>query len=194
VRLLAIAMVGQMWTFNTFSTFLPSFLETSRGLTRIQAGGLSSLIPLAGVAGALICGVATGMLGRRKLFLWPLMVASLAAALVIVNLPVGLPVYIAIALLGFTSAGLSPTLMTVVMELKGATAASTAAAFALIFGVSFFISFFVSPAFGALVPIWGIRLSMTAFSLPLFITIIALTLIPETGPKANLRSVQPVSA
>lgn len=193
VRLLAIAMIGQMWTFNTFSTFLPSFLEMGRGLTRIQAGGVSSLVPLAGVVGALICGVATGTLGRRKPFLWPLMMVALAAALIIVNVPVGLPVYVAIALLGFTSAGLSPTLMTVVMDLKGATAASTAAAFALIFGVSFFTSFFVSPAFGALVPIWGIRLSMTAFSLPLVITIIALALIPETGPKA-VRSVQSVSA
>jgi predicted MFS family arabinose efflux permease len=183
VWLLTGAMIGQMWAFNTFSTYLPAFLETERGLSRVEAGGMSSILPLAGMAGALICGIGAGLLGRRKPFLWPLMVLALGAGLVIVNGGTGPAVYTAIAAFGFATAGLSPPLMTVVMDLRGATTEFIGGAFALIYGVSFTVSFFVSPAFGALAPIWGSRSTMAAFSLPLILSIVTLVMLPETGPR-----------
>ena len=188
VWLLTATMLGQMWAFNTFSTFLPTFLEIARGLSRADAGGLSSLLPLSGLAGALICGLGTGIVGLRKPFLWPLVVAELIAALTIVNFPVGPLVYVAIAVFGFAQSGVNVPLMTVVMDLKGATPQMIGGAFALLFGIGFTVSFFVSPLFGALVPMWGMPMTMTVFSLPILIAITALIILPETGPKAHSRT------
>ena len=188
VWLLTGTMIGQMWAFNTFSTYLPTFLETVGGLSRVKSGQISSLLPIAGVAGAMICGMGTGMMGRRKPFMWPLMVLALGASLTIATFPVGPVVYLAIAAFGFATAGLSPPLMTTVMDLRGATAEFIGGAFAIIYGVSFISSFFVSPAFGALVPILGARSTMTLFSLPLILSIVLPALLSETGPKRQIRA------
>lgn len=182
VWLLTIALTCQMWVFNTFTTFLPTFLETVRGVSQAHAGSLTSLVPLTGLAGTLICGVGTGILGRRKPFLWPPMAMELCAALAIMNFPIGPPLYVAIAIFGFGASSLNPPLMTVVMDLKNSSPALTGGAVALIFGVSFCTSFFVSPIFGKLAQTWGVSMTMTAFSLPLLVSVAALSIIRETGP------------
>ena len=161
---------------------------SAQGPLDAKSGQMSTLLPVAGVAGAMICGMGTGMMGRRKPFMWPLMVLALGASLTIATFPVGPVVYLAIAAFGFATAGLSPPLMTTVMDLKGATAEFIGGAFAIIYGVSFISSFFVSPAFGALVPILGARSTMTLFSLPLILSIVLPALLSETGPKRQIRA------
>lgn len=182
---LVVAAIGQAWAFNTFTTFLPSFLQSERGFSAAHAGEVTGVLPLAGMLGGLVCGVASGAVGLRKPFLWPLMIVMFVSALVVVNVPPGPAVYLCIGLMGFVCGGWIAPLLTIPMELPGATPKLVGGAMALIFGIGFIISFFVSLAYGALVPHWGMTLTLNLFSCALALSIVSLLLVPETGPRAT---------
>jgi predicted MFS family arabinose efflux permease len=182
IVLLAVAVVGQVWVFNTLTTYLPSYFETVHGLDKIAAGSITGILPIAGIAGGLLCGTACGMSGRRRPFLWPLMFAMLVSALVVALLPPGPLVYLAIAVFGFASTGCSVPILTTSMDLPGTNPQLVGGAIAVIYGLAFILSFFASPLFGLVAPLVGMRTALVVFSLPLVVSVAALYRIPETGP------------
>jgi sugar phosphate permease len=183
IWLLTLAAAGQVWAFNTLTTFLPSWFETVHHLDNATAGNLTSILPIAGIAGGLICGIASGALGLRKPFLWPLMIVMLVSIVIIANTAPGPLVYLCVGLCGFASSGWVAPALTIPMELKGATPQFVGGSMALIFGIAFIVSFFVSPLFGAAVPRLGMKTALILFSLPLILSTAALLWLPETGPR-----------
>lgn len=183
VWLLTIAMAGHTWAFNTVSTFLPSWFESMYNLDKAAAGNITSILPAAGIAGGLLCGLATGAAGLRKPFMWPVLAAMLIACLVVANTAPGPLVYICVAVIGFASSGWIVPVLSTTMELRSATPQLVGGATALLFGLAFIVSFFVAPLFGAAVPLFGMKATLIVFSLPLLISVAALMALPETGPR-----------
>jgi predicted MFS family arabinose efflux permease len=188
IWLIAIAATGQMWAFNTLTTFLPSWFETTYQLTKAEAANITGILPIAGIAGGLLSGLASGAIGLRKPFLWPMMAMMLIAALIVANTAPGPLVYICVGLCGLASSGWVAPALTVPMELKGATPQFVGGSMALIFGTAFIVSFFVSPLFGWTVPLIGMKTTLIIFSLPLLLSIGALLALPETGPRRKIKA------
>ena len=182
VVLMSIALFGGMWVFQLFTAFLPEFFQVERGLKLAEAASLTALLPLTGVFAAAAGGIATGIIGLRKPFLWPMAILTLAGCAGAVLIPSVNGIRLSLVLVGIgAAAGLAAT-GTLMMELPGMTPAKMGTAFAIIWAVGY-AGAFVSPFLGgALVPSFGLRSVLLAFAAFEILPIVALFLLPETGP------------
>jgi MFS family permease len=181
VILMSIALFGGMWVFQIYTSFLPEFFREYRGLGLDEASTLTGLLPLTGIFAAGIGGVANGIIGLRKPFLWPMAILSLIGCLAAILLTDIAGISTGLILVGIgASAGLAAA--TLMMELPGMTPAKLGPAFATIWAVGY-IGAFISPILGGiLVPSLGLRnvlLLATTFEV---LTIVAMYMLPETGP------------
>lgn len=181
VWLLTLMLLGVMWTFNTFTTFLAMFFEQVRGMDVAVASGITGSLPIAGIVGGVLCGVATGKLGLRKPFTWPLFLLMIIGAVGSVYVEGGPMLYLSVGLLGFGAAGFSPIFFQVPMELEGATPEMVGGALAIIIGVSYILSYFSPLVFGALVEGVGFATTLLMFAGSLLLSTVAGLMIPETG-------------
>lgn len=181
VWLLTLMLLGVMWTFNTFTTFLAMFFEQSRGMDMAVASGITGALPIAGVIGGVLCGVATGKLGLRKPFTWPLFILMFVGAVGSVYVESGPLLYLSVGLLGFGAAGFSPIFFQVPMELEGATPEMVGGALAIIIGVSYILSYFSPLAFGLLVEGLGFATTLLLFAGSMALSTVAGLMIAETG-------------
>jgi len=181
VWLLTIMLLGVMWTFNTFTTFLAMFFEQARGMDVVLASGITGSLPIAGVIGGVLCGVATGKLGLRKPFTWPLFILMFLGAVGSVYVESGPLLYLSVGLLGFGAAGFSPIFFQVPMELEGATPEMVGGALAIIIGVSYILSYFSPFVFGLVVESLGFATTLLLFAGSMAISTVAGLMIVETG-------------
>lgn len=182
VWLVSAAFFGNIFTFTVFSTFLPAYLQNVRGFDIAQSSNITGLLPIAGFAGALICGFGTGALKLRKPFIWPLFVMMLIGAIGIVTVPSGPLLYLSACLIGFGCAGFPPVFFTVIMELKDSTPETVAGALAWIIGLNQILVVFCPIFFNMLVPKIGMSNSFLVYCIPIVTSIVVSFMIPETGP------------
>jgi MFS family permease len=182
VILMAVALFGGMWVFQLYTAFLPEFFRVERGLELSEAAKLTAVLPFAGIFAAAAGGIGTGMIGLRKPFLWPMAVLTLIGCLSVILLPSFEMIRLSLVLVGIgASAGLAAT-GTLMMELPGMTPARMGTAFAVIWAIGY-AGAFVSPFLGgALAPLMGLHNVMIVFLAFQVLPIVALYLLPETGP------------
>jgi MFS family permease len=182
VILMSIALFGGLWVFQIYTAFLPEFFREYRGLGLEEASTLTGLLPLTGIFAAGLGGVASGIVGLRKPFLWPMATLSLIGYLATILLTERAGISIGLVLVGIGASGGLAATGTLMMELPGMTPAKMGPAFATIWAVGY-TGGFISPFLGGmLVPPLGLRnvllLAVTLQVLP----IISMYMLPETGP------------
>jgi MFS family permease len=182
VILMAIALFGGMWVFQLYTAFLPEYFRTQRGMALDEAASLTAVLPLAGIFAAAAGGIGSGIVGRRRPFLWPMAILTLIGCAGAVLLPDINGIRLALVLVGIGASGGLAATGTLMMELPGMTPAKMGTGFAFIWAVGY-TGAFISPFLGgALASSMGLRNVMLAFLAFQVTTFIALYLLPETGP------------
>jgi MFS transporter, CP family, cyanate transporter len=182
VILMSIALFGGLWTFQIYSSFLPEFFREYRGLGLEQASALTGLLPLTGIFAAGLGGIASGVLGLRKPFLWPLAILSLIGFLAVILLTDTAGIAAGLVLVGIGASGGLAATGTLMMELPGMTPAKMGPAFATIWAVGY-TGGFISPFLGGmLVPSLGLHNVLLLAAAFQVLPIVSMYLLPETGP------------
>jgi cyanate permease len=180
--LLAIAFAGPTGQFLGLTTWLPTYYQSTRGLSLEEAGALVGILTFVGIPGTLLGGFLPQRFNVRRPFLIACGAAVGIAGAGTYLLPPGLPVIAALILAGALSMFYFPVLTTTAMELPGMTPATVGVVLGLALGLGNGTGF-VAPftiglsadLTGSLVPgflLWSI-LSMSL--------LFAGLLLPETG-------------
>ncbi|MFP7286669.1 MFS transporter [Shouchella clausii] len=185
VILLIIAYLSFMLSTQSLQTFLPTHFQTDLGMSAAKSGTITSLISLASVIAGLLVGVLMATLGRRKIFMWPLLTLLLVGCVGSVTLPDGILLYISVILIGLALNGWLPAMFTSVMELDGMTPERAGAAQGLILSVGMFGGAVSTLIIGWLAEYTGLGNALLYFSFLAVFAIIATALLPETGPKGK---------
>jgi MFS transporter, CP family, cyanate transporter len=182
VILMSIALFGGMWVFQIYTSFLPEFFRQYRGLGLEEASTLTTLLPFTGIFAAGLGGVANGIVGLRKPFLWPLAIVSTVGYLAAILLTDMSGMATGLVLVGIGASGGLAATATLMMELPGMTPVKMGPAFATIWAVGYTGAFFSPILGGMLVPSLGLRdVLLMAVSLQV-LPIVAMYMLPETGP------------
>jgi MFS family permease len=182
VILMSIALFGGLWVFQIYTAFLPEFFREYRGLGLEEASTLTGLLPLTGIFAAGLGGFASGVIGLRKPFLWPLRILSLIGYLAAIRMTEMVGIATGLVLIGIGGSGGLAAIGTLMMELPGMTPAKMGPAFATIWAAGY-IGGFISPFFGGmLVPWLGLRNVLLLAATLQLLPIIAMYMLPETGP------------
>ena len=193
VILMAIALFGGMWVFQLYTAFLPEFFRSARGMKLEEASSLTAMLPLAGIFAAGLGGLLTGIVGLRRPFLWPMAVLSLIGCLGAVLLTDIAAIKVSLVLVGIGASGGLAATGTLMMELPGMTPAKMGTAFAFIWAVGY-AGAFISPFLGgALAPAMGLRNVMLTFLALQALPIVAMYMLPETGPGRRAVSIAAAS-
>lgn len=184
---LALSMFCINWTFSAFNTYLPTFLQIERGYELELASSFTGIMNIAGAVAGFSCGFLATLLGRRKLFGWPMFLFGIVGMLLTVYFGGTISV-IGMILFGFGASGFNIILSTVPAELPESNPKFYAGAMALITGCAFIPGFFMPTVFSALYK-GGAGLSIGTifiiFGVLLVIGLLATAIIPETGPKGK---------
>lgn len=189
VQLVAIALFFSMWVFQLYSAFLPQFFQTIRGMSLERSGGLTALLPLAGVFAAAGGGVLSGVIGVRRPFTYPMQALLGLGALGAVVFTDPLAIELSLVVLGIgSSAGLS-TIFTLIMELPGMTPTRAGTGLGIVWGAGYAGAFLSPVICGALANRVGLESVMVGSLVLMLIAVWAFYLIPETGPgRARLQA------
>jgi len=181
VILMSIALFGGMWVFQLYTSFLPEFFREYRGLGLDEASTLTGLLPLTGIVAAGFGGVANGIVGLRKPFLWPMAIVSTIGYLTAILLTEMAGIATGLILVGIGASGGLAATSTLMMELPGMTPAKLGPAFATIWAVGY-TGAFISPILGGmLVPSLGLRNVLLFAATLQVLPIVAMYMLPETG-------------
>lgn len=183
VILLIIAYLSFMVATQSLQTFLPTYFQTDLGMNAAKSGTITSLISLASVVAGLLVGVLMAVLGKRKLFMWPLLVILLIGCIGSVSLQDGFLLYVSVILIGLALNGWLPAMFTSIMELEGMTPERAGAAQGVILSVGMFGGAISTLIIGSISEVIGLRNALLYFSFLTVFAIIATLLFPETGPK-----------
>lgn len=185
VILLIIAYLSFMLATQSLQTFLPTYFQTDLGMSAAKSGTITSLISLASVVAGLLVGVLMAVMGKRKPFMWPLLVILLVGCIGSVSLQDGFMLYVSVILIGLALNGWLPAMFTSVMELEGMTPERAGAAQGVILSVGMFGGAISTLIIGYIAEVVGLRDALLYFSFLAVFAIIATFLFPETGPKGK---------
>ncbi len=182
VMLMAIGLFGGMWVFQLYTAFLPEYFHSIRHMSLTESSAMTAVLPLTGIFAAAGGGFGTGLTGLRKPFTWPLGIIALlgCAGAIIVDEPA--LIRLSLVLFGIGAAGGLSALITLLMELPGMTPAKMGTGLAFVWAAGYagaFVSPFLGGAVAAAVGLRAVMLSFLAFQL---VPIVAMYLLPETGP------------
>ncbi|WP_275440208.1 MFS transporter [Paenibacillus sp. ACRRY] len=189
VILLIVAYLSFMLASQSLQTFLPTFYQTDLQMSAAKSGTITSLISLASVVAGVLVGVLMAASGRRKIFMWPLLVLLLIGCVGSVTLPDGWMLYASVILIGLALNGWLPAMFTSVMELEGMTPEKAGAAQGVILSVGMFGGAVSTLVIGIIAEHTGLRNALLYFSFLAVFAIIATLIFPETGPKAKRNKV-----
>ncbi len=182
VLLIAAGLFGGMWVFQIYTAFLPQYFRVFRDMTMSQASLMTQVLPLTGMFAAAIGGIGTGLTGLRKPFTWPVAITTLVGCAGAIMIPDPTWIRLSLVLVGIGSAGSLAAITTLLMELPGMTPVRAGAAIGFVWAIGYFGAF-VSPFLGgALAAHIGLRAVMLSFLVFQFLPIVAMYLLPETGP------------
>ena len=179
---LAAAPSGAALAFGSVMTFWPTFALDSLNLSLTNVGMLMTLFPAGGIAASFLAGPLSGLLGRRKPFLWVpgILLPPIYVALFTTKLPVLAGILLLIA--GWNAMIWVPIIRTIPFDLRLAPR-ETAVATGLSMTILPIVGAMGPPLVGAVQQLTGSLqiglLSIVAFPLTLFIGGL---LIPETSP------------
>ena len=191
VPLMAIALFGGMWVFQLYTAFLPQYFRVERGLDLAAASNLTAVLPFSAMFAAAAGGIGTAVIGLRRPFLWPSAILTLIGCAGAILFPSMNGILVSLVLVGIGASGGLAATGTLMMELPEMTPARMGTAFSFVWAAGYggaFISPFLG---GALVPLIGLRMVMLIFLSFQVLPIIALYLLPETGPAAKSLSFMP---
>ena len=181
-------MLCMIWAFNTYNTYLPTFLELEKGYTAAMASTLSSSMSIAGAIGALSGGSIASVTGRRKILGWPMFLIG-ALGIVLTVFFTGVPMVLGIMMFGFSAGGWAILYCSVPSDLPQTNPSFYAGAMALIMCSGFFPAYFI-PNVSALLYKNGAGVSIghifPLFGCTMIAGMISLFFIQETGPKGRL--------
>ncbi|GKI14181.1 hypothetical protein CE91St44_06660 [Oscillospiraceae bacterium] len=185
ILLLLIAFVCDFVSFSVITSLLPTYFQRDCGLAIETANQLTTLFPIAGVAGGLAAYRIMSRTGRRKPLLWSGQALKAVGIALIYQGGVGPLGFTGMVLIGVGNCIWIPPMFVVPMELEGMTPARVGAAFSLITSSGF--------AGGLAAPVLAGTLSAhTSYGFAIFICIIpcliglvACLFIRETGPLAK---------
>lgn len=182
VVLLVIAYLSFMLSTQSLQTFLPTYFQTDLAMSAAKSGTITSLISLASVVAGLLVGILMAALGRRKIFMWPLLTLLLVGCIGSVTFPDGILLYTSVILIGLALNGWLPAMFTSVMELEGMTPERAGAAQGLILSVGMFGGAVSTLVIGWIAEYTGLRDALLYFSFLALFAIISTAMLPETGP------------
>ena len=188
IRILMFAMLCMIWAFNTYNTYLPTFLELEKGYTAAMASTLSSSMSIAGAIGALSGGSISSATGRRKILGWPMfLIGALGIALTVFC--TGVPMVLGIMMFGFSGGGWTILYCSVPSDLPQTNPSFYAGAMALIMCSGFLPAYFIPNVFALLYQNGGgisIGRIFLIFGCAMIAGMVSLFFIQETGPKGKL--------
>jgi cyanate permease len=164
-------------------TWLPTFYNQERGMSLTEAGFIVGLVPLTGLVGTLGGGLLSARVGlRRPFFIVPGCILGLAGLGTFLFDSYALTVA-SLLVLGVASYAYFPVMLTVPMEVKGATESSVALSWSIIYMMANGMAMtspvavgYMTDALGSYVPSFAVWAGMTFGLLAVGI------LLPETGP------------
>ncbi|WP_172635873.1 MFS transporter [Desulfitobacterium dichloroeliminans] len=181
VWLLFAAHCGAVWTFQGFMTFLPSFFQQVKGLDIATASSITGFMPLIGAFGSIACGIVSSAIGLRKPFTWPMHLLMVLGGIGCIVLPFGPLLYLSVGVFGFGMASWFSVMITIPMELEGATAEFVGGAMAVIIGISNLVVFAFPVAYSAIPASLGECTSMLIFTFIPLLSALGALFLPETG-------------
>lgn len=188
IRILMFAMLCMIWAFNTYNTYLPTFLELEKGYTAAMASTLSSSMSIAGAIGALSGGSISSATGRRKILGWPMfLIGALGIALTVFC--TGVLMVLGIMMFGFSGGGWTILYCSVPSDLPQTNPSFYAGAMALIMCSGFLPAYFIPNVFALLYQNGGgisIGRIFLIFGCAMIAGMVSLFFIQETGPKGKL--------
>jgi MFS family permease len=188
VMLAAVGIFGGVWTTSLHGAFMPQFFHSYRGLTLPQAGRLAAIPTTAAIAGSLLGGVASGVVGRRRPFTWPLALIGIICALGALLVPGYNGIFAFELVAGLVGSMVWPVVVTMTMELPGMTPELAHTALACAWGTAFIGGFFAPLLGGALAQAIGLQASLIIFTL-VGLCQLGFYFIPETARRPELLQV-----
>ena len=180
--LLAAADAGPYALYTASLAWLPAFYHEVHGTTLEEGGNLIGMVSLTGVATLVLASVMTVRMRRRRPFLVvPGALAGFAGLGSI--LLAGTPgVYIALIALGFVSWFYLPALLTIPMELPGASETQAAVMLGTLLSVGSVFTFAAPLVVGISTDYLGTYIpGLTLFAALSWSLLVAAFLLPETG-------------
>jgi len=185
VLLIAIGLFGGMWVFQLYTAFLPQYFHDVRGMGLSAAAAMTAVLPLTGIFASAGGGIGTALSGLRKPFTWPIAISTLVgcAGAIIFSAPT--IIRISLVLVGIGAAGSLAAITTLLMELPGMTPAKMGAGLAFVWSVGYAGAFVAPFLGGALAARIGLTPVMLGFLVFQFLPIVAMYMLPETGPNRS---------
>ena len=182
VRLLSVALAGDLWSFQFLTSILPTFYSMEMGMSLEISSRLTAIFPVAGIVAGLLCGIWMSRLGLRKPFTYPLHVMIFIGTFMAINYGGFLRV-LGIAMAGFGNAGWAPALFTMPMEFEDMNPEKVGVVFSIMLSIGY-LAAFISPWLGGwLAEIISIHHTIFLFSLSSLIAAVCTFLMKETGTR-----------
>lgn len=192
VRLITVAEICDLWSFQFTTTYLPTFFFLEAGLSLSRSNSLMSLFPVAGILAGIGCGIWMSRCGLRKPFTWPLH-TMIFVGTTLALFGTGYLRILGVFLAGFGNAGWAPALFTMPMEFENMTPQKVGVVYSLMLSTGFFASF-VSPFLGGYLTHWlSLRTVIFLFSTSSLIAAGSTFLMRETGCPRRARATLPES-
>lgn len=132
-----ITIFCSIYGFFVIITWLPNYLEVERGMNKIEASQIASIVPWISIIGTLLCSYVSDRLGRRKpvvLFMMPLSLIAIFSIVYSDSYTVLIAVLILYGFIGKIS--LNPVLIALVADNAPKTSLSTAFGLYNFFGMA----------------------------------------------------------
>ena len=174
VWIIAIAMAGGLWVYNSFSTYLPTFLATERMMSPEAAGVATSVMQVSGIAGSFLWGFLFTKGASPKMLMLAALVIIFGGALGTSLIPSGIFLYICVFGIGMGYYAFQAAAVTSIMQMPGMLPQMMGGATAIYIGTGSLLGIASSSAFDALQADYGMQTAMTVFSMVMLISIVAI--------------------
>lgn len=182
VRLLSIALAGDLWSFQFLSSILPTYFTAELGMSLDLSSKLTAIFPVAGIVAGLICGIWMSRIGLRKPFTYPLHIMIFIGTFMAINCT-GFLRILGIAMAGFGNAGWAPALFTMPMEFKDMNPEKVGIVYSIMLSIGYMAAF-ISPWLGGwLAERISIHHTIFLFSISSLVAAVCTFLMQETGTR-----------
>jgi|GEM_PF-3238778 Cyanate permease len=190
VRYLMVAMAGSMWVSTSLTTYLPTYLTESYGLSLEHASFAAGIMSFAGIAGSLLAGFLYRIVQNKKVLLNIPMMAALCSAVCVALLPPGPLLYICVFGFGFCNMGWCTLSGTFLMNLEGVTPAVISGLMAVLLGPGSLLAFFAPLLFSAMRESAGIQTTLLLFSFFLIVSVVSMLLFSFNSVKPGTADIK----
>lgn len=174
VWIIAIAMAGGLWVYNSFSAYLPTFLAQERMMSPEAAGIATSVMQVSGIAGSFLWGLLFTKGASPKGLMLAALTIIFGGALGTSLIPSGAFLYICVFGIGMGYYAFQAAAVTSIMQMPGMLPQMMGGATAIYIGTGSLLGIASSSAFDFLQAEYGMQATMTIFSMVMILSIIAI--------------------